>query len=148
VAAPRLLTKAAALAERLRAGGWEAFTVPTQVPGKGLTYRVFLGRFESESTAAAARKRLRAKGIEDQPVVRSLPLAVEVRNLASSEQAAGALQGLIDGGYSPVLRRKGTEGTADAKVTLVVEAFASQAETEPLTGFLRAHGLSPQVIER
>jgi hypothetical protein len=148
VAAPRQLAEAAAIAERLRGGGWEAFTVPNEGPGKRVNYRVYLGRFESESAAIAAQKQLRAKGIKGRPVVRSLPFAVEVRNLASAEQAAGALQGLREGGYSPVLRRNGTEGAADAKVTLVVEGFADQAETEPLAAFLRAHGLTLQVVER
>jgi len=148
VAAARQLAKAVALAERLRGGSWEAFTVPTETPGKGVNYRVFLGRFESEGSAAAARKELRAKGIKEQPVVRSLPYAIEVRNLTSADHAAGALQGLRDGGYMPVLRREGAEGAVDAKLTLVVDAFASQAETEPLTAFLQAHGLTPQVVDR
>jgi len=146
VAAAQRLDRAIALAGRLRARGWETFTVPTQLPGKGVSYRVYLGSFASEA-AAAARKELRAEGIKEQPVVKALPLAIEVPDLAA-DQAAGALQGLRDGGYSPVLRREGTEGTADEKLTLVLEAFASQAETEPLTAFLRAHGLTPQVVER
>ena len=147
VAAAQRLDRAIALAGRLRARGWESFTVPTQLPGKGVSYRVYLGSFASEAAAAAARKELRAEGIKEQPVVKALPLAIEVPDLAA-DQAAGALQGLRDGGYSPVLRREGTEGTADEKLTLVLEAFASQAETEPLTAFLRAHGLTPQVVER
>ena len=142
------MDRALAFAERLGARGWEVFTVPTLLHGKGLTYRIFLGRFASEDAAAAARKDLRAKGIQEQPVLKVLPLAIEVPDLASADQAAGALQGLRNGGYLPVLRREGTEGAADEKLTLVLEGFANQAETEPLTAFLRAHGLTPQVVER
>ncbi len=148
VAAAQRVDQAIALAERLRLGGWETFTVPTELPGKGVTYRVFLGRFASETAAAAARKALQAKGIKEQPVVKALPLAIEVPDLASADQAAGALRGLRDGGYSPILRRGATQGAADEKLTLVLEAFANQAETEPITAFLRAHGLTPQVVER
>jgi cell division septation protein DedD len=148
VAAAQRLDRAVAFAERLRARGWDAFTVPTQFHGKGVTYRVYLGRFASEDAAAAARQEVRADGIKEQPVVRALPFAIQVPGLVSTDQAAGALRGLRDGGYSPVLRREGTEGTADEKLTLVLEAFSSQAETEPLTAFLRAYGLTPQVVER
>ena len=148
VAATPRMERGFALAERLRAGGWETFTVPTELPGKGVTYRIFLGSFASEAAAAAARKALHAKGIKEQPVVKSLPLAVEVPDLASADQAAGVLRGLRDGGYMPILRREGPAGNAEGKLTLVLEAFANQAETEPLTAFLRAYGLTPQLVER
>jgi hypothetical protein len=145
VASRQRLEQASGFAERLRGQGWETFTVPTQVPGRGVTYRVYVGRFESEDAAAQAQKALRARGLKESPVLRALPLAIQVRDLSSPEQAAGAVQGLRNGGFSPELRRV---GDANAKVTLVLEAFANQAETEPLTEFLRAHGLTPQVTER
>ena len=145
VASRQRLEQASGFAERLRGQGWETFTVPTQVPGRGVTYRVYVGRFESEDAATQAQKALRARGLKESPVLRALPLAIQVRDLSSPEQAAGAVQGLRNGGFSPELRRV---GDANAKVTLVLEAFANQAETEPLTEFLRAHGLTPQVTER
>jgi cell division septation protein DedD len=145
VAAPQQLAKAAAVAERMRGGDWETFTVPTEMPGKGVTYRVFLGRFESERAATAAQQTLRTKGFKGRPIVRALPYVIQVRDIGSADQVTGALQGLREGGYSPLLRRDDGPG---GRHTLTVEAFASRAEAEPLADYLRAHGLWPQVIER
>jgi cell division septation protein DedD len=145
VEAPQQLARAAAVAERLHRRDWETFTVPTETPGKGVTYRVFLGRFESESAAAAAQKTLRTMGFSGRPSVHALPYVIQVRDIGSADQVTGALEGLRKGGYSPLLRRDDGPG---GRHTLTVEAFASHAEAEPLVDFLRAHGLWPQVVER
>ena len=135
-------------AENLRKEGLEAFTVPAQVPGKGRWYRVLIGGFESASSAAEAERALRAKGLIGEAVVVSLPYAVEVGGLATSDQATEAAAVARRSGYLPLLRQDAGDRSAGSKQTMRVEAFGTPGEAERLAGLLRARGLSPRVIRR
>jgi hypothetical protein len=81
-------------------------------------------------------------------VNRTLPFAIEVQNLDSPDEGGGALQCLRKGDYMLVLRRERSETSLEAGATRVLEAFANQVETEALTAYLHAYGLTPQVVER
>jgi cell division septation protein DedD len=135
-------------AENLRKEGLEAFTVPAQVPGKGRWYRVLIGGFESASSAAEAERALRAKSLIGEAVVVSLPYAVEVGGLATSDQATEAAAVARRSGYLPLLRQDAGDRSAGSKQTMRVEAFGTPGEAERLAGLLRARGLSPRVIRR
>jgi hypothetical protein len=54
---------AAALAARLRGRGLDAYYVRASVPGKGVFYRVRIGRFATESQARALAEELRRSGL-------------------------------------------------------------------------------------
>lgn len=39
------------LAKKLKANKWDAYSVPTEIPGKGTWYRVYVGRYETKALA-------------------------------------------------------------------------------------------------
>ena len=135
-------------AQRLRARGLDAFTVPTRLPGKGRWYRVLVGGFDSESSAIEAGQELGTNRPIGRALVHSLPYAIEVTGLARKALATGAVKAARDLGYLPRLRPDGGTPAAGSGRTMVVEAFGTSEETEHLTDRLRAEGLSPRVIRR
>ncbi len=136
-----------ARAEALRRAGLEAFTVPAEIPGKSLWYRVLVGGFESANKAAEALQGLRTRGLIGEALVLALPYAVEV-NLTTADQAANAEALARRSGYLPILRSESGDAAAGSTHILRVEAFRTLAEANPLVDSLRAEGLSPRVIRR
>jgi capsular exopolysaccharide synthesis family protein len=128
-----------AYADSLRKHGVAAFTVPVEIPGRGVWYRVLIGGFASSAQAIQAREDLRAKGVIDEAIVLSLPFAVEV-SLATAEAAAEAEALARRSGYLPT--RSGSTRS------LRVGAFRTTEEAEQLADRLRAAGLGPRVIRR
>jgi hypothetical protein len=134
-------------AEALRKAGLDGFTVPAEIPGKGLWYRVLVGGFDSASKAAEAREDLRSKGLIGEALILSLPYAVEV-DLAPGDQAANAVAVARRSGYLPTIHPDGGNPSAGATQILRIDAFRTDEEAQHLAGILRAAGLSPRVIRR
>jgi hypothetical protein len=134
-------------AEALRKAGLDGFTVPAEIPGKGLWYRVLVGGFDSASKAAEAREDLRTKGLIGEALILSLPYAVEV-DLAPGDQAANAVAVARRSGYLPTIHPDGGNPSAGATQILRIDAFRTDEEAQHLAGILRAAGLSPRVIRR
>ena len=111
--------------EALRRKGLGAFSVPADVPGKGLWVRVFVGPFPTEVAAEAARARLAARkaaGAEDAKVHR-LPYTLESAALSSYERTAVVVARARSLGYAPSVLAGG--GLAERpQFRVVVEAFA------------------------
>jgi cell division septation protein DedD len=136
-----------ARAEALRKKGLEAFTVPAQIPGKGVWYRVLIGGFDSAARAAEMGNDLRTKGLIREGLVLSLPYAVEVK-LATADRPADAVALARRSGYLPVLHSDSGNPSAGSTQILRVDAFRTDEEAKHLADILRAAGLSPRVIRR
>jgi cell division septation protein DedD len=148
VASRRNRARSLAHAEALRREGLEAFTVPAQIRGKGMWYRVLIGGFDSASSAVEAGKNLQAKGRVQEAVVLSLPYAVEVVGLPTPDQAADAVALARRSGYLPLLRPENGDPSAGSRHLLRVEAFRTSKDAEEMAQLLRAGGLHPRVTQR
>ena len=136
-----------ARAEALRKAGLDAFTVPAEIPGRGLWYRVLVGGFDSAAKAVESGEEMRAKGLIREALVLSLPYAVEVK-LAAADRPADAVALARRSGYLPVLHSDGGNPSAGATQTLRIDAFRTDEEAERMADVLRAAGLSPRVFRR
>jgi cell division septation protein DedD len=136
-----------AFAEALRKKGLEAFTVPAQIPGKGVWYRVLIGGFDSAARAAEMGNDLRTKGLIGEALVVRLPYAVDV-DVAPGDQAANTVALARRSGYLPVLHSDSGNPSAGSTQILRVDAFRTDEEAKHLADILRAAGLSPRVIRR
>ncbi|HXZ44601.1 MAG TPA: polysaccharide biosynthesis tyrosine autokinase [archaeon] len=135
-----------ARAEALRRAGLDTFTVPVEIPGKGLWYRVFVGGFASAEEAAVARQDLRTKGLISEALVLSLPYAVEVILTVDQDAHAEAL--IRASGYLPLLCPESGDTAGDPARILRVEAFRTSRKAERLVDSLRTGGLDSRVIRR
>lgn len=136
-----------ARAEALRKAGLDAFTVPVDIPGKGLWYRVLVGGFDSAAKALESGEALRAKGLIREALVLSLPYAVEVK-LATADRPADAVALARRSGYLPILHSDGGDPSAGATQILRIDAFRTEQEAKHMADILRAAGLIPRVIRR
>lgn len=149
VAAFRNQAWSLAYAEKLRAKGVEAFSIPEDVPGNGKWNWVLVGAFESESDAAHAGRDLLAKVLIDEAGrALRLPYAVEVSGFRTSEDVADAVATVRRSGYLPFIRSVAGNPARGGGHSLLVAAFATPQEAEQVAGRLRASGLSPRVIRR
>jgi cell division protein FtsN len=63
------------MAKELNRLGYEAYIMRVDIPGKGIWYRILLGRFKSEDAASKVLKVLKGKG-----VLKEFPDAAVVEN--------------------------------------------------------------------
>jgi cell division septation protein DedD len=136
-----------ARAEALRKAGLDAFTVPADIPGKGLWYRVLVGGFGSAAKAVESGGEMRAKGLIREALVLSLPYAVEVK-LATDDRPADAVALARRSGYLPILHSDGGDPATGATQILRIDAFRTEEEAKHMADILRAAGLIPRVIRR
>ena len=140
-------TVSMARAEALRRAGLDAFTVPAKIPGKGLWYRVLIGRFDSASKAVESGENLRTKGLIGEALVLALPYAVEVKP-TTADQAANVEALARRFGYLPILRPESRDSATGRTRLLRIEAFRTSAEAKLLVSSLRAEGLNSRLIRR
>ena len=136
-----------ARAEALRKAGLDAFTVPAEIPGRGLWYRVLVGGFDSAAKAVESGEEMRAKGLIREALLLSLPYAVEVK-LAAADRPADAVALARRSGYLPTLYPNGGDPSPGATQILRIDAFRTDEEAKHMADILRAAGLSPRVIRR
>ncbi len=134
-----------ALVRSLRKQGLDAYTVPVALTGKGTWYRVLTGSLDSAAAAEATKRQLLAEGKITEAQVLTLPFAVSIPGLDAPKtltRASSIARGL---GYFPDVRRNGKEGSSRA---LLIRAFATPEDAEPLVQELRANGLEPQLFRQ
>jgi cell division protein FtsN len=75
------------VAGRIEAAGFTAFVTPVDIPDRGRWYRVFAGTFADSVGARAARETLLRRGVVDDALVQSTPLAFDLGIFDSRDQA-------------------------------------------------------------
>ncbi len=75
------------VAGRIEAAGFTAFVTPVDIPDRGRWYRVFAGTFADSVGARTARENLLRRGVVDDALVASTPLAFDLGIFDSRDQA-------------------------------------------------------------
>jgi cell division protein FtsN len=88
------------VAGRIEAAGFTAFVTPVDIPDRGRWYRVFAGTFADSVGARAARETLLRRGVVDDALVQSKPLAFDLGKFDSRDQANARKRDLASRGIS------------------------------------------------
>jgi cell division protein FtsN len=88
------------VAGRIEAAGFTAFVTPVDIPDRGRWYRVFAGTFADSVGARTARETLLRRGVVDDALVQSTPLAFDLGIFDSRDQANVRKRDLASRGIS------------------------------------------------
>jgi tetratricopeptide (TPR) repeat protein len=144
VSAYRDRKKSVDVASKLKNDGDPAFTCPVYIPGKGEWNRVYIGFYQTLDEAKKAAVLLKKRKFRYIQVTKK-PLAVQV-GLANSYKEANE--------FKSRLRRKGymayglLKSNGRKKTRILIGAYGSKAEAQPLTEKLKKDGFSTQIIPR
>jgi cell division septation protein DedD len=136
--------KANSLAMMLKKKGLLAFTCPTQIPGKGEYYRIFVGFFRTfKETRAAASKLKGQKNLY--PLEAKMPYAIQVGIFDSDQERKKLEAELLSKSY---LAYSIPEMPKKNKARLLIGAFRKEKDAEGLTIALQKEGFEAKVVKR
>jgi len=132
------------VAMNLRNKGIPAFACPTQIPGKGKYYRVFIGFYRTFQETRKAALGLRGKK-DLYPLEAKMPYAIQFGTF-DSDQELQKLETDLQSKY--YLAYTIPDISNMSRTRLLMGAFRAEKDSEELVKALQAEGFSPSVVIR
>jgi cell division septation protein DedD len=127
----------------LRARGFNAFEIVSDVPGKGVWRRVVVDRLGDMRGAKALGQAIKKSAISDYTQVLKLPFAISIGGPAQEPEARALLKKFEKQGLAPyALRDKGAGG-----YTILVGAYENKSRAQQDLALLSGLDLQPKIVQ-